>query len=483
MSAPGWETVIGIETHVQLNTESKLFSPSPAGYCDSPNDHANEIDFGLPGVLPVANKAAVEKAVLLGLALEAEVARVSEFARKHYFYPDLPKGYQISQFEHPIIVGGHVKVNGKDGEFSVPLVRAHLEEDAGKLVHDSVPGASAVDLNRAGVPLLEIVTEPCLRSAAEAREYGRALRELVCWLDICDGNMQEGSVRFDVNLSLRRGPGDPLGTRTETKNLNSFRFMEQAIEHEARRQAAVLERGEKVVQETRLFNPDTGETRPMRSKEEAEDYRYVPDPDLMPLRVDDATLEACRARMPELPSQCRARLVDELGLGEYDAGVLTTDRQTLAYFDEVAGKCGKPKAAANWITGDLAALAKESGVPVSEGKASADALASLVSRVEDGTVSGKMGKELLARIWESGEDPERIISDEGLRQISDSSELEAILGEIIAANQRQAEQYRAGKTKLLGFFVGQAMKATKGKGNPRQLDEIARRLLGKADGG
>ena len=478
MSVTDWQLVIGIETHIQLNTKSKLFSASPASYCVEPNANANEIDFGLPGTLPVANKEAVAKAIRFGLAVGARVARESEFARKHYFYPDLPKGYQISQFEHPVVVGGAVRVNTVSDSFKVPLVRAHLEEDAGRLLHDNLPGSSVVDLNRAGVPLLEIVSEPALRTAADAREYGRALRELVCWLDICDGNMQEGSIRFDVNISLRKGADDPLGTRSETKNLNSFRFMEQAIEFEAARQAALLEDGGTVVQETRLFDSSTGETRSMRSKEEAEDYRYVPDPDLLPLRISDEWVRECEEAMPELPVECRIRFVKDLGMTEYDANVLTADRRTAAYFDEVAKLCGDPKAAANWVAGELTAMCKEREVEIADCPLGPSRLAGLIGRVLDGTVSGKMGKELMERMWESDEEADAIIDSEGMRQISDVAELEGILSGIISANPKQAEQFRAGKSKLLGFFVGQAMKATKGKGDPRMLDSMARKMLG-----
>ncbi len=483
MSVSDWQMVIGIETHIQLNTRSKMFSESPASYCERPNENANELDFGLPGTLPVANREAVDKAITFGLAVGGRVARESEFARKHYFYPDLPKGYQISQFDHPVVEGGKVTVNNVHDSFKVPLVRAHLEEDAGRLLHDVSPDSSVVDLNRAGVPLLEIVSEPALRTAADARDYGRALRELVCWLDICDGNMQEGSIRFDVNLSLRRGPDDEMGTRTETKNLNSFRFMEQAIEYEAARQAAILDEGGTIVQETRLFDSVSGETRSMRTKEDSEDYRYVPDPDLLPLRISEKWIEGCRERMPELPSDCRLRFINEIGLSEYDAIVLTADRGTADYFGEVAELCGDAKAAANWISGDLTALCKERKAEVSSSPLTPPRLASLIKRVSDGTISGKMGKDLMEKMWDSGDDADAIIDREGMRQISDTGELEAIMEGIIADNPKQVEQYRSGKTKILGYFVGQAMKATKGKGDPRMLDEMARRMLGEANSG
>lgn len=476
-----WQLVIGIETHVQLNTRAKLFSTSAAAYCDEPNRQANFLDFGLPGTLPTVNREAVAKAIRFGLAVNAEVAQVSEFARKHYFYPDLPKGYQTSQFEHPIVKGGRVEVAGEKESFSVPLVRAHLEEDAGKLLHDAIPGASAVDLNRAGVPLLEIVSEPTLHSASSARDYAKALHALACWLDICDGNLQEGSMRFDVNVSLRPDQHAPLGVRTETKNLNSFRFIEQAIQHEAARQQELLEAGESVTQETRLFDPDQGVTRPLRSKEEAADYRYMPCPDLLPLRISDDWMQECREAMPELPADCQRRLVAALGLSEYAAGVLAADRDTVAYFEAVASACGEPVTAANWIAGELAALCKEHSVAISAAPVDAPRLASLLGKVIDKTISGKMAKQLLARVWESGEDPLAIIEAEGMRQITDGAELEQTVRKIIADHPDQAQQYREGKERLLGFFVGQAMKATKGQGNPQQLNELLRRLLAQDD--
>ena len=478
MSVSDWQVVVGIETHVQLNTRSKMFSGSPASYCDVPNQNANELDFGLPGTLPVANREAVEKAIMFGLATGSDISLESEFARKHYFYPDLPKGYQISQFENPVLVGGAVKVGAGEDAMEVPLVRAHLEEDAGKLLHDSMPNSSVVDLNRAGVPLLEIVSEPELRSAKQAGDYGRALRELVCWLDICDGNMQEGSIRFDVNISLRRSSDDQMGTRTETKNLNSFRFMEQAIEYEASRQAALLEEGKEIVQETRLFDSGNGTTRALRSKEEAEDYRYMPDPDLLPLRISEKWIQECRSKMPELPAQCRTRFINEYGIPAQDAIVLTSERSTSAFFDEAARMSGDAKAAANWIAGDLTALCKERDMTITDCPITPSRLSAVIKRVSDGTISGKMAKDLLAKMWETKDDVDAIIEKEGLRQISDTGELEKILSKIISDNPKQLAQYRAGKDKLLGFFVGQAMKATKGKGDPRLLDSMARKMLG-----
>ena len=472
-----WYVDIGLETHVQLNTASKLFSQAPASYCANPNEQANALDFGLPGTLPVLNREAVTKAIRFGLAVNATVALESEFARKHYFYPDLPKGYQISQFEHPIIIGGQVEVTMDEECLKVPLVRAHLEEDAGKLLHDAVSDASVVDLNRAGIPLLEIVSEPALHSAQQASAYGRTLHELVCWLNICNGNMQEGSLRFDVNISLRTGPDAALGTRAEIKNLNSFRFMEQAITHEIDRQGTILATGEHVIQETRQFDPSSGTTRSMRTKEEAEDYRYMPDPDLLPLRIDTQWLTDCRNDMPELPADCRNRLIKQYGLSAYNAVVLTATRSLVEYYEVVAHACGDPQIAANWVSGDLAALCKEHNCDISSAPLEPLRLAGLINNVIKGTISGAMGKELLTRMWQSGEDADTIIASDNLSQISDAGALEQVLADIITANPKQVAQYRSGKDKLLGFFVGQAMKATQGKGNPRQLSELARKLL------
>ncbi len=464
--------VIGLETHIQLNTASKLFSPSSAAFNVAPNSQANELDFGLPGVLPVLNQEAVYKALRFGLAINADIAIVSEFARKHYFYPDLPKGYQISQYEHPILTKGTIPVQGDDGEFAIELERAHLEEDAGKLTHDIIPNASAVDLNRAGVPLLEIVSSPTLFSANDACSYAKALRALVCWLDICDGNMQEGSIRFDANISLRKKPDDPLGTRCEVKNLNSFRFLEQAIKYEILRQGAILDDGGKVEQQTRLFSPATGKTRAMRSKEEAADYRYMPDPDLLPLHLDKQLIADCQAQLPELPSACRKRLVNDMGLSEYDAKVITAERATVGYFEQVVQLCQNPQMAANWISGELAALCNKQGISISASTITAAQLAKLIGHVQTGKISGKMAKGLLEQLWDSSEDVDEIISKQGLAQISDVKMLEQLVATVIADNPKQVEQYRAGKDKLFGFFVGQIMKQTKGQANPRQLKQI-----------
>ena len=477
MARQDWQLVVGIETHVQLATRAKMFSEAPAAWCEEPNRQANELDFGLPGTLPVANAAAVEMAVRFGLAVGAGIAPVSEFARKHYFYPDLPKGYQISQFERPLVTGGRIEVEDRDERFQVRLVRAHLEEDAGKLIHDMRPGKSLADYNRAGLPLLEIVSEPDLRSARQAAAYGRTLHRLVRWLEICDGNMQEGSLRFDVNVSLRRRPDDALGTRCEIKNLNSFRFVEQAIENEAARQARLLDAGEAIAQQTRLFDTASGQTRAMRSKEDAEDYRYFPDPDLLPLQVTGQMIEKAGAAMPELPDACRRRYIEQHGLSPYDAGVLASERGLAEYFDATAAACKNAKLAANWISGDLLALCNAAGTTPAQAPVTADLLAGLLGRIADKTISGKMGKEILARMWERPRPADEIIASEGLSQITDEERLRAVLAGVIESNPKQLQQYRAGKHKLLGFFVGQAMKATGGQANPQQLNELAGRML------
>ena len=473
-----WQPVIGLETHVQLLTASKLFSASPASFVTEPNKNANELDFGLPGTLPVLNQQAVSMAIKFGLAISAKVNPLSWFARKHYFYPDLPKGYQISQYEDPVIIGGSVEAYAEDKHIVVDLVRAHLEEDAGKLMHDVLPDESVVDLNRAGVPLLEIVTQPVLYSATQATAYGKALRELVVWLGICDGNMQEGSIRFDVNISLSKDREKQLGTRCEIKNLNSFRFIEQAIEYEIERQAEILDNGGEITQETRLFDTGSGKTKSMRSKEEAQDYRYMPDPDLQPLAISEDWIKSCQEEMPELPSECRKRLQDEYGLSEYDATVITGDKQTVEYFEQVVKLCSDAKLTANWITGDLAAMCKENETAIYTCPVSAQNLAGMLKLIIDNTISGKMAKKLLTLLWDNPQkDADTLAKENGMQQISNTDELETIVAQIIKDNPKQAEQYRAGKDKLLGFFVGQAMKQTKGMANPQQLNEIVRKLL------
>lgn len=480
-----WETVIGLEIHAQLAAESKIFSPAPIAYADAPNTQVREVDWGLPGALPVLNRRAVDCAIRLGLALSATVNPRSEFARKNYFYPDLPKGYQISQFEYPIVECGKLWISGQDGETCIGITRAHLEEDAGKLVHEGWAESSGVDLNRAGTPLLEIVSEPDLRHIGDAVTYASQMHQLVRWLGICDGNMQEGSFRIDANISVRR-PGEPLGTRCEIKNLNSFRFLEQALTHERQRQINLIEDGGSVVQETRLFNTASGETRAMRSKEDAHDYRYFPDPDLPPLLIDSGWLARIAADMPELPRPRRQRLMQDYQLSEYDAALLTSERAFSDYYEKLlallaadGGDAVKnAKLCANWLCGDFSALLNEHKADIAGCGVSVAAFAGLMRAIAGGAISGKIAKTVLAKMWESGEDADTIIKRDGLAQISDSAALEKIAAAIVAANPKQAGQYRAGKDKLLGFFVGQMMKETKGQANPAQANEIMKKLLG-----
>ncbi len=470
-----WESVIGLEVHCQLSSASKIFSDASAAYSDDPNGQACEVDLALPGTLPVLNRDVVEKTLRFGLAVGATINRSSEFARKNYFYPDLPKGYQISQYEHPILTGGSIRIDADGGgEKTVRLVRAHLEEDAGKLLHEIPGDRSGVDLNRAGTPLLEIVSEPGLRSAAEAVDYARRLHQLVRHLGICDGNMQHGSLRCDANVSVRPRGSDTLGTRAEIKNLNSFRYLQQAIDHEIARQVAVIEGGGAVVQETRLFNPSTGETRAMRSKEEAHDYRYFPDPDLLPLEIDDEWVAAVRASMPELPWERRARYADKLGLGDYDAAVLAADPDLAAYFDRAVSELGEgsAKLCANWVAGEVSAHLNRSGLSPSQAPVSPGRLVGLLRRVADSTVSGSAAKAVLEEMWDGDTDADTVIERKGLRQITDTSELEQVVDSVIAAHAGQFRQLCDGKERLLGFLVGQSMKATKGKGNPALISKI-----------
>jgi aspartyl-tRNA(Asn)/glutamyl-tRNA(Gln) amidotransferase subunit B len=474
-----WETVIGLEIHAQLATRSKIFSGSPTAYGAPPNTQADLVDLGYPGVLPVLNAEAVRMAVKLGLAINARIAPLSVFARKNYFYPDLPKGYQISQYELPIVAQGSLEIVLEDGRTKrIGITRAHLEEDAGKSLHEGLPGMTGIDLNRAGTPLVEIVSEPDMRSAKEAVAYMKKMHTLVRYLEICDGNMQEGSFRCDANVSVRRAGTQTFGTRTETKNLNSFRFVERAINFEIARQIELLESGRPVVQETRLYDPDKGETRPMRSKEEANDYRYFPDPDLLPLKVDEALIESVRTTLPELPDQKAARLCSEYGLPAYDAGVLTASRELADYYEEVVRAApSDPKLAANWVMGDLAAALNKGGIEVSSGKLPAARLAELLRRVADGTISGKLAKEVFEVMWSEGASADAVIESRGLRQITDTAAIVRAIEEVMAKNPAQLAEYRAGKDKLFGFFVGQVMKATGGKANPAQLNELLRGKL------
>jgi aspartyl-tRNA(Asn)/glutamyl-tRNA(Gln) amidotransferase subunit B len=473
-----WEVVIGLETHAQLSTVSKMFSGASTQFGGAPNTQASAVDIALPGVLPIANRGAVERAIRFALAVNGTINRRSIFARKNYFYPDLPKGYQISQYELPIVQGGSIAFFVEQHEKKVNLTRAHLEEDAGKSLHEDFHGMSGIDLNRAGTPLLEIVSEADMRSAAEAVAYARTLHALVRWIDICDGNMQEGSFRCDANVSVRPLGERKLGTRCEVKNLNSFRFLERAIVFETRRQIELLEDGGKVVQETRLYDPDRDETRSMRSKEDAQDYRYFPDPDLLPLEVSDALIDRVRADLSELPNAKRNRFQHELGLSPYDAALLTANRETAGYFEAVASALPQhPKLAANWVAGELSSRLNKEDIGIERSPISPAALAGLLRRIDDNTISGKIAKEVFDRMWETGASADEIIEREGRRQISDSSELERIVDQIVEANPAQVAEYRSGKEKAFNFFVGQAMKATKGQANPAQVNEILRKKL------
>jgi aspartyl-tRNA(Asn)/glutamyl-tRNA(Gln) amidotransferase subunit B len=475
-----WETVIGLEIHAQLATRSKIFSGSATAYGAPPNSQANLVDLGYPGVLPVLNGEAVRMAVKLGLAINARIAPHSVFARKNYFYPDLPKGYQISQYELPIVAQGELEIVLEDGSSKrIGITRAHLEEDAGKSLHEGLPGVTGIDLNRAGTPLLEIVSEPDIRSAKEAVAYMKKMHTLVRYLEVCDGNMQEGSFRCDANVSVRKKGAEKFGTRAEIKNLNSFRYIEKAINYEVGRQIDLLESSGKVIQETRLYDPGKDETRSLRAKEEANDYRYFPDPDLLPLALDEAFIEAVRKTMPELPDEKAARFVSQYGLSAYDAGVLTASREIAAYYEDVASVVGDdPKLAANWVTGELSGWLNKENLDITESRVSAPQLAGLVTRIKDATISGKIAKEVFEAMWASGRDADAIIAEKGLRQITDSGAIERAIAEVMAKNPGQLADYRSGKDKLFGFFVGQVMKATQGKANPAQLNELLKKKLG-----
>jgi aspartyl-tRNA(Asn)/glutamyl-tRNA(Gln) amidotransferase subunit B len=478
-----WEVVIGLETHAQLSTASKIFSGSSTAFGAAPNTQANVLDLALPGTLPVLNRGAVERAIRFGLAIGATIAPQSIFARKNYFYPDLPKGYQISQYEIPVVQGGTLScvVTPKVGEpyvKTVRLTRAHLEEDAGKSLHEDYHGMTGIDLNRAGTPLLEIVSEPDMRSSGEAVAYARALHSLVVWLGICDGNMQEGSFRCDANVSVRRAGDTKLGTRTEIKNLNSFRFLQQAIDFEVQRQIELVEDGGTVVQETRLYDPERNETRSMRSKEDAMDYRYFPDPDLLPLAIDRAWVEAIGREMPELPGAMRERFVRDYGLPEYDAAVLTGSKDLAAYYEAVVAAVPDRKVAANWVMGEVSAALNSAQIDIGASPVGAAQLAGLIGRVLDGTVNNKTAKEVFAALWKGeGTSADEIIEARGLKQISDAGAIEKLIDEVLAANPGPVAEFRAGKEKAFNSLVGQAMKATRGKANPQQVNEILRRRL------
>jgi aspartyl-tRNA(Asn)/glutamyl-tRNA(Gln) amidotransferase subunit B len=474
-----WETVIGLEIHAQLATKTKIFSGSPTAYGAEPNTQADLVDLGYPGVLPVLNAEAVRMAVQFGLAVGADIAPKSVFARKNYFYPDLPKGYQISQYELPIVAKGHLDVMQEDGSLKrVGITRAHLEEDAGKSLHEGLTGMSAIDLNRAGTPLIEIVSEPDMRSAKEAIAYMKKVHTLVRYLGICDGNMQEGSFRCDANVSVRRKGADKLGTRAELKNLNSFRFVEKAINLEVQRQIDILEGGGKVVQETRLYDSDKDETRSMRSKEEANDYRYFPDPDLLPVVLDHAFIESLRLKLPELPDQKAARFATQYGLSAYDSQVLTASREMAAFYEAVAAAVPTDaKLAANWVMGDFSAALNKDGLEVGASRLSAAQLGGLLARIVDNTISGKLAKEVFEVMWADACEADVVIEARGLKQITDVGEIEKLVDDIIAANPKQLADYRSGKDKLFGFFVGQAMKQSGGKANPAVLNDLLKKKL------
>ncbi|MDX1610643.1 MAG: Asp-tRNA(Asn)/Glu-tRNA(Gln) amidotransferase subunit GatB [Halofilum sp. (in: g-proteobacteria)] len=474
-----WEPVIGLEIHAQLATRSKIFSGASTAYGAEANTQACAIDLGMPGVLPVLNEGAVEMAVRFGLAIDAEITGRSVFARKNYFYPDLPKGYQISQYELPVVGRGRLEIALEDGSSkTVGITRAHLEEDAGKSLHEDFQGMTGIDLNRAGTPLLEIVSEPDLRSPAEASAYARKIRTVVRYLGISDGNMQEGSLRVDANVSIRPAGSSEFGTRTEIKNVNSFRFLEKAIQHEIERQREILEDGGTVVQETRLYDANRDETRSMRTKEEAHDYRYFPDPDLLPLEVDEAFIERVRASLPELPDEKKNRFTHDYGLPEYDANVLTASRELADYYEQVvAAGPGEPKLAANWVLSELGGVLNAQGLDITQSPVSADALGGLIARIADQTISGKIAKQVFEAMVAGEGSADEVIEAKGLRQITDTGEIEAMIEEIVAANPGQVEQYRAGKDKVLGWFVGQVMKASRGKANPEQVNALLRKRL------
>jgi len=479
----GFEVVIGLENHVQLSTQSKIFSGSSTAFGAAPNTQASAVDLALPGTLPVLNRGAVERAIRFGLAVDAKIAPLSIFARKNYFYPDLPKGYQISQFEIPVVQGGKVEFFLGDEKKSVQLTRAHLEEDAGKSLHEDYHGLTGIDLNRAGTPLLEIVSEPDMRSGAEAAEYAKTLHALVMWLGICDGNMQEGSFRCDVNVSVRK-PGEPYGTRREIKNLNSFRNLLQAVDFEVNWQIDEIEDGRAIQQATVLFNPDTGETRAMRSKEDSADYRYFPDPDLPPLVIDAAWVERVRAEMPELPALMAGRFQRDYGLAPYDAAMMTQSQALSGYFEAATKACGQAKLVANWLMGEVSRRLNAQDKTIGDSPVSAATLGALIARISDGTISNNGAKQVFEALWESDKlggassSVDDMIDSLGLKQMSDTSELERILDEVLAANVKSVEEFRAGKEKAFNALVGQAMKATKGKANPAAVNDFLKKKLG-----
>lgn len=472
-----WETVIGLEIHVQLSTNSKLFSGGSTGFGAEPNTHVDLIDMGLPGVLPVANREAFYKAIRFGLATNAEINQTSSFDRKNYFYPDLPKGYQITQMAMPIVGKGSIKIDVDGSEKVINITRAHLEEDAGKSIHDLFDGETGVDLNRAGTPLLEIVSEPEISNAKEAVAYFKAVRQLVTFLDICDGNMAQGSMRCDVNVSIKKEADEELGTRAEIKNINSFKFIERAINFEIERQIRIIESGESVVQETRLYDSVKNETRSMRSKEEANDYRYFPCPDLLPVVISDDEFNDIKNNLPELPDEKEKRYISEANLEEAEAKIISSSKTMANMFEEACSKTNDSKLVANWLVGDVSALLNSGNIDIEESKLSSNNFAILIERISDKTISGKIAKSILEEVWESGDDVDNIIKDKGLVQIQDESILEEIAQKIINNNMSQVEAYKGGKDKLFGFFVGQVMKETQGKANPKSVNDILKNLL------
>ena len=473
-----WETVIGLEVHVQLATKSKIFSGASTLFGSAPNTQACNIDLGMPGVLPVLNEEVLKMAIKFGLSINANINSPTQFARKNYFYPDLPKGYQISQLDNPIVEGGGLEITLKDGsKKKIRITRAHLEEDAGKSLHEDFEGLTGIDLNRAGTPLLEIVSEPDISSPEEAVAYLKKIHSIIRYLEISDGNMAEGSMRCDANVSLRKKGSKELGTRTETKNVNSFKFVEKAIQHEIRRQMKVLESGKRVTQETRLYDSQLDETRPMRSKEFANDYRYFPEPDLLPVILDEDFIKSVKDLMPELSEEKEKRFIREYKLSDYDANVLSVDPNLSNFFEEVVVRSRNPKLSANWIMGELSAFLNKENLSILETKVDSINLGNLLSRIEDSTISGKIAKEVFEEMWNSKKSPDEIIEEKGLKQVTDSSEIEKIINQVLEQNQSQLEQYKAGKDKLFGFFVGQVMKISKGKANPKQVNKILKEKL------
>ena len=473
-----WETVIGLEVHVQLATKSKIFSGASTLFGSSPNTQACNIDLGMPGVLPVLNEKVLKMAIKFGLSINANINSPTQFARKNYFYPDLPKGYQISQLDNPIVEGGVLEITLKDGsKKKIRITRAHLEEDAGKSLHEDFEGLTGIDLNRAGTPLLEIVSEPDLSSPEEAVAYLKKIHSIIRYLEISDGNMAEGSMRCDANVSLRKKGSKELGTRTETKNVNSFKYVEKAIQHEMRRQIKILESGERVTQETRLYDSQLDETRPMRSKEYANDYRYFPEPDLLPVVLSEDFIKSVKDLMPELSEEKEKRFIKEYKLSDYDANVLSVDPNLSNFFEEVVVRSRNPKLAANWIMGELSAFLNKENLSILETKVDSINLGNLLSRIEDSTISGKIAKEIFEEMWNSKKSPDEIIEEKGLKQVTDSSEIEKVINQVLEQNQSQLEQYKSGKVKLFGFFVGQVMKASRGKANPEQVNKLLEERL------